>query len=408
VDYRIGPVGAVGNMDPWSFEVEEFHCTSFDHSIKRPRHGCDANKDTMNVFCNFNQLRIDNSKINMDQGGEALLTVMGREESVEFPKYQRGAFALSTKPDYRVPMTLRSNMKYLENVLNAIRYPTGKNNGKIDLSCDVTYPGITLFTTRYEYVNLYHTFTDWWSAFFVLPQDYWEQPHRVVFLDGHAEGGLDKVWKVLFGDFHFVKHLPKGKGLCFEKAIFIPPGYKTPLFPDIVRQRCPNRTMAANFSDFVLGRYNLKSVQPIRGNIVIIDRQPYVSHPRSDASKFRRKSNNFAKLQSTLQMISGVTVQLVRLESHSFGEQLKLVREAHVLIGNHGAALTHLMFMDQTRSHVIEFSVDYNDIFLYLSEWRGIDFETIHLYGNDVGGEEISNAFDLVRGFMAMPVTKII
>jgi hypothetical protein len=219
-------------------------------------------------------------------------------------------------------------------------------------------------------------------------------------LDGHAQGGLDDVWKVLFGDFHFVKHLPKGKGLCFEKAVFIPAGYNAPLFPDFKRPRCPNQTMASDFSQFVLGRYNLQSVQPNWGNIVIIDRQPYVSHPRSDTSKFQRKSNNFEKLQSTLEKIPNVTVQLVRLESLSFEEQLKLIRQAHILIGNHGAGLTHLMFMDQSRSHVIEFAVDSRDFFPYLSQWHGINLETIQHSKRDFGDEQINKACDLVYGFI--------
>jgi Glycosyltransferase 61 len=394
------------NVESFGSEMmEDFrpHCTSFDHDVKRPTHGCDVNKDTMAVYCNFNQLRIDNSKINMDRGGEVLSTVMGREESLEFPKYERGAFAVSTKPDYQVPAPFRSKLHYLENVLNSIRYPTERNQGKIDLSCDETYPGITLFTTRYEYVNLYHTLTDWWSAYFVMPKDYAKQPHRVVFLDAHAQGGLDDVWRVLFGELHYIKHLPQGKGLCFEKAVFIPAGYKSALFPDYARNRCPNREMAAAFSDFVLKQYNLQSIQPIRGNIVIVDRQPYVSHPRSDMSNFQRKSNNFEKLKSALEKLDGVTVQLVRLETLSFGDQLKLIRQAHVLIGNHGAALSHLMFMDPTQSHVIEFTLDYNDFFEYLSDWRGINHEMIRVeYTWDIGAEQISTATNLVRGFMSL------
>jgi hypothetical protein len=393
---------AVGDTDPEPFQVLDARCNSFDHSIKRPRHGCDANNHTRNVFCNFDQLRIDNGKIKMDQGGEVLSTVMGRGEDPEFPKYKPGAFALSTKPDNQVLTEWRYDLHYLEGVLNAMLYPSEENRGKIDLSCDETYPGITLFITRYEYVNLYHTLTDWWSAYFVLPEDYWQQPHRVVVLDGHAQGGLDDVWKVLFGDFHFIKHLPKGKGLCFEKAVFVPAGYKASLYPDLMRERCPNQTMASDFSQFVLGRYNLQSVQPIWGNIVIIDRQPYVSHPRSDTSTFRRKSSNFEKLQSTLEKIPHVTVQLVRLETLSFREQLKLIRQAHVLIGNHGAGLTHLMFMDQSHSHVLEISVHELEYFQYLSKWRGISLEIIQHFDSDFGDEQINKVSDLVQGFMAM------
>ncbi|KAG7353381.1 DUF563 domain containing protein [Nitzschia inconspicua] len=383
-------------------EMLQPQCTNFDHSIKRPQHGCEVNEDTLIVFCNFDQLRIDVSKIDMDRGGEALETVMGREESAEFPKYQRGAFTLATKPDYQVPVPLRSNLHYLENVLNAVRYPTEKNKGKLNLSCDQTYPGVTLFITRYEYVNLYHTLTDWWSAYFVMPNDFTERPHRVVFLDGHAQGGLDDVWRVLFGEYHFVKYLPEGKGLCFEKAVFIPAGYKSPLYPDFDRNRCPNRAMATAFSDFVLTRYNLNWVEPIKGNVVIVDRQPYVSHPRSDTSKFQRKSSNFKELQSRLEKINGVTTQLVRLETHSFAEQLKLIRQAHVLIGHHGAALSHLMFMDRIKSHVIEFTSDYNDFFHYLSEWHGIDHEMINVgYLGTLEADQLKSVVDLVLGFMA-------
>jgi glycoprotein 2-beta-D-xylosyltransferase len=326
---------------------------------------------------------------------------MGRKEYVELPKYQRGAFALQTKPNYQVPKEYRSKLHYLQDVLNSIRYPTEKNDFNVDVSCDETFPGITLFTTRYEYVNLYHTLTDWWSAFFVLPEDYFEKPHRVVFLDGHAQGGLDDVWKVLFGDFYFIQHLSKGKGLCFERAVFIPAGYKAPLFPDFERVRCPRKDLAAAFSDFVLGQYNLQSVSPTRGNVVIIDRQPYISHPRSDASKFQRKSSNNDMLKSELDEIPGVNVQLARMEELSFGQQLKLVREAHFLIGLHGAALSHLMFMDRSKSHVLEFSPTSTDFFKYLSEWKGIHHKLIYTDpAFTVSAKDIAKAVNFVRDIM--------
>jgi glycoprotein 2-beta-D-xylosyltransferase len=389
---------------PWEQNESEAlntNCKRFDHSILQPQHGCQVNKDTLNMFCNFDNLRIDNSKIDVAQGGETLSSVMGRKEYVELPKYQRGAFALQTKPNYQVPKEYRSKLHYLQDVLNSIRYPTEKNDFNVDVSCDETFPGITLFTTRYEYVNLYHTLTDWWSAFFVLPEDYFEKPHRVVFLDGHAQGGLDDVWKVLFGDFYFIQHLSKGKGLCFERAVFIPAGYKAPLFPDFERVRCPRKDLAAAFSDFVLGQYNLQSVSPTRGNVVIIDRQPYISHPRSDASKFQRKSSNNDMLKSELDEIPGVNVQLARMEELSFGQQLKLVREAHFLIGLHGAALSHLMFMDRSKSHVLEFSPTSTDFFKYLSEWKGIHHKLIYTDpAFTVSAKDIAKAVNFVRDIM--------
>jgi hypothetical protein len=161
--------------------------------------------------------------------------------------------------------------------------------------------------------------------------------------------------------------------------------------------------MAEAFSNFVLQQYALQTVEPVRGNIVVVDRQPYVSHPRSDVTKYSRQSNNLDKLKARLEAIPGVKVQLVRLETKPFREQLMLIRQAHVLIGNHGAALSHLMFMDKSRSHVIEFTTDYLDFFSVLAEWKGMNIEWINLdYDGKLIGPVIERAAILVEGHMAI------
>jgi glycoprotein 2-beta-D-xylosyltransferase len=391
-------VDKVNNNDydyDFAFSYPKYECDKFDHSIKRPTHGCQVNNDTRTVFCNFENLRIDTDLMKMVAlGGEVLSTVMGRTEETEFPTYQRGTFSTSTKPNFDVPTEFRSDLHYVENVLNSLRYPSPKNKYKIDLTCKKTYPGTTLFVTRYEYVNLYHTITDWWNAFSVLPRTNYNfllnegisKPDRVVFLDGHAQGLLDSTWETLFGEYHYIKHIGvRDGGICFERAIFIPPGYKSPLFNaeknDHTRQRCPNREMAASFSNFVLEQYDLlRQTEVIRGNIVLIDRQPFVSHPRSDPKNLDRQvtKSELNDLKKKLNSIPDVTVNLVRLETMTFAEQLKLIRQTHVLIGMHGAALSHLMFMDE-KSHIIEFQEGYQDFFEYMSKWKGIDYELVGL-----------------------------
>lgn len=376
-------------------------CRDFDHSIRRPQHGCQVNKDTKTTFCSFDNLRIDTQKIEMEsKGGEVLSTVMGRTEKSEFPRYKRGAFSVRTAPTYDVSNEHRQGMHYMEDVLNAMRYPTAKNKGKLDFSCHQTYPGTTLFLTRYEYVNLYHTMTDWWNAFFALPREKsWISKNsedflvgmegigkadRVIFLDGHAQGLLDPTWESLFGKYHFIQHMGGSGGLCFERAIFVPPGYKSPLYDDKKRSRCPHKGMTKAFSDFVLEQHNLLHKRKvIKGNIVLIDRQPFVSHPRSNPENFLRqiRESDLKKIEKRLTSIPGATVQVVRLETMSFREQLALMQESHIVIGMHGAALTHLLFMNESRSHVIELMPAYQvDFFQYLSEWKGIDFKSFNTF----------------------------
>ena len=402
-------------------------CRGFDHTIKRPQHGCQANLSLITVFCNFENLRIDASKINMvAKGGEILSTVMGRDEMDEYPTYEVAAFATPTKPNIEIKLELgsplRDTLHYMKYVLGSMEWPRKKNQelfSNLDMTCQQTFSGTTLFITRYEYVNLFHTLTDWWNAFFVLPRNHpgvdddtsaglsgIAKPDRVVFLDGHAEGILDSVWETLFGSTHFIQHMDNGKSgrICFERAIFVPPGYKSPLFnTDRSRTMCPRERMTKTFSDFVLKQYNLQDTKVIKGNVVVIDRQPYVSHPRSNPDDLERQfdPNELKNLQAKLKEIPGVTVQLVRLENLSFGEQLKLLRETHVLIGIHGAALSHLIFMDEDHSHTIEFRPEFQiDFFEDLSMWKGIDHSVIEYFAG-LSDHEINRAFKLVTKYVA-------
>ncbi len=409
------------SRDEWKSlhdEMIDGACSKFDHSVRRPKHGCEVNKDTRILYCNFENLRIDTKNIDMvARGGEDLSSnVMGRPEEDEFPTYHKAAFSTPTKPKFDVPDEYRSGHHYLENVLNAFRYPTEKNKGKLDLSCQKTYTGTTLFITRYEYVNLYHTLTDWWNAFFVLPRNTKskgvisglfqseatpsknkgiatesvpQKPDRVVFLDGHAKGMLDSVWETLFGEYHYIKHMGEtagGGGICFERAIFVPAGYNSPLLKNYKREACEDKGLTTDFADFVLNQYGLSESKVIPGSIVVIDRQPFVSHPRSDPNNAARRFENseIHELERKLRSIPGVRVKLVRLEKLSFRQQLKLMRETHVLIGIHGAGLSNLLFMDETISHCIEFESNLLEHFSYLSKWKGMDHSIVDLSNNGI------------------------
>eukprot|EP00529_Nitzschia_sp_RCC80_P031322 CAMPEP_0113443420 /NCGR_PEP_ID=MMETSP0014_2-20120614/2130_1 /TAXON_ID=2857 /ORGANISM="Nitzschia sp." /LENGTH=363 /DNA_ID=CAMNT_0000334377 /DNA_START=41 /DNA_END=1132 /DNA_ORIENTATION=- /assembly_acc=CAM_ASM_000159 len=336
-------------------------------------------------------------------------------------------------------MGYRTGLHYIEDVLNVLKYPKPTNSTtvkneknsekKIDTTtCHQTFKGTTLFIARYEYVNLYHTLTDLWNAYFVLPREqrrqnngniengnknndevmkYFEGPHQVVFLDGHAKGSLDDVWTTLYGNFHYIQHLPKG-GVCFDRAVFIPAGYKSPLFQ---RMGCFDESMGRAFSNFALERFNIdpNKAVPRRGRILIIDRQHYISHPRSDQGnkhQVSRQVNNLSDVRDELRKkVPGATrVDLVRLEAlDTFADQIRMIRQAHVVVAIHGAALSHLMFMDgeyeieQRRRRkegqllgdilgddvvqpaVVEMSVDdlLTHFFEEMARWKGVKHEIV-------------------------------
>jgi glycoprotein 2-beta-D-xylosyltransferase len=385
-------------------------CEHFDHSILRPTHGCQINKHTYMVFCNFENLKIDVSKITSDSGGEPLSSVMGRAESKELPRYEKGAFTTPKLPSFNVPDRYRMNLHYVKDVLNSLVYPTKKNQGKTDMTCTETWQGTTMFITRYEYVNLFHTMTDWFNTFLSLPP---EDDHvRVVFLDAHAEGNLDSVWNDVFAKFTYVQRLPEG-GVCFEKAIFIPPGYVSPIYQTLVqsfdisdeRENCPHHDRAMEFSNLFARSYNLETDdEPVWGKVIIIDRQHYVAHPRSKPGKTPRMLSNLKELKKALRGVPGVTsVSMVRFETMTFREQLQTIRQAHIVIGNHGAGLSHVMFMNE-KSTLIEFSTGGADYFDFMAQWKGVSYHAVPIDYDDTSLQKksILEVFQFVKSKMSI------
>lgn len=358
----------IRRWDAWTNQsIETRFCNSFASALDHaPQHGCIVENKKSIPFCRMEHLRIEVANIESDMGGEDLNSVMGREEEVEYPKYHPGALTISRPLENLSTPLNRSAFHYISDVLSAVTIEQKW------LPCVETWNGTTMFLTRYEYVNLYHTMTDFFNAFFSYPKknstEDSDEPVNIVFLDAHAKGKLDSVWRQVFGNFTFVKHLPRG-GVCFQRATFVPPGYVSPLFPKSDRRDCPNPVVMEDFSNHFLTSFGLEHVQMQRGKIVIIDRVPYVSHPRSNPNRAQRILSNMTRILTHLQLLSNAqSVSLVRFEELTFKEQMQAVREAHILIGNHGAGLTHMVFMSDG-SHVVEFDAK-AQYFTFLSRWK--------------------------------------
>jgi Glycosyltransferase 61 len=370
-----------------------------------PTHGCLVNKVGERVHCHFHNLRINKTKILAGRlGGEPLDSVMDQDESMEFLSYQNGSFVLQSALDQPTGSG-HHYYHYMNSVLQAIEYENATTTLTVS-KCDQVFSGLTLFITRYEYVNLYHTMTDWWNAYYSLPLDKRrmtennittrdrERKVNIVFLDAHPAGNLDLVWEELFGKVTHVRHLAF-ESTCFEEARFVPAGYSSPLFP---RQRfiseLEQQQAGAEFVQHVLHVYNLTHVHRIPGRVVVIERVPYISHPRSKPSQTQRILSNIRDLALNLPSLSlpNVTVEVVTLVNDTMRDQIASIRRADVLVANHGAGLTHLLFLDQG-AHVVELSCNHG-FFPELAKWRGRD--NLHHYCQPApieSGMNISNQY---------------
>ncbi|KAL7576234.1 hypothetical protein ACA910_013714 [Epithemia clementina (nom. ined.)] len=247
----------------------------------------------------------------------------------------------------------------------------------------------------------------------------------ILFLDGHARGAFDDVWSTVFGKTYFIKSSfataptiqdehdtttidqstdtgassSSSPVVCLRDATLVPSGYASVLWP---RHRtfpyqmpvCPSMMNA--FVDHVLQAYQLQHVSMIPGKITIIDRRPYRAHPRSSwhnnsnnsssshdnnrgHRRQRRILDNFPELVQALKQqhqtrLTGnisLSIQVAALETMSFREQLQTIRETNVLIGNHGAGLTHLLFLHDS-AMVVEYQPGpaVNQMFWDLLKWK--------------------------------------
>jgi hypothetical protein len=281
----------------------------------------------------------------------------------------------------------RSLFYYLKDVLEAFQVSSSWSSS---FSCTQTIAEPTLFITRYEYVNLFRTLNDLWNAFHSLPQEYkFGDKLQVIFLDAHAQGYLDDMWTKVFGPVTHVKRLPEG--VCFAQAIFVPSGYSSVLWPNgrtYASEPCP--AMARAFRQQVLQAYRVQDVAMQESRVAILDRVPYMAHPRSDPSKEDRLITNLNHLQERIQKETDAsTVELVNLEQLPLEQQLRTILQSHILMGHEEAGLAHMLFL-QDGAHVLE--LDSATHLAELAKWNpNITHRTMDVVGKELSDDMISN-----------------
>ena len=378
---------------------------------------CKRNPTTGATMCEGQNIIIDPTLIDVAQGGEPIHEVEGRKDEEEIPIYTPGAFQV---PDCRKTNTSPSSLLpfHLKDMMEAV-VPIKSNETR----CQSYEERHTLIITRYEYANLYHQYTDWYNAYqaamIVLngDKDAVEQVN-IIFFDGHAQGALDDMWKILFprATISFVSELNQNVDdqtnsyifdtilpTCLRHAIFVSPGYYSPLSelsqihngkpvpPRRLLNTCQNSAWHQAFRDTLITnarvakgmdttmdkaehRYQhyLRGVHQfpiltgedqashrskLNLQVLFISRQDYQPHPRSPGRVTRRIANE-EDLLSVMQSYSynspdsygydGYKAEVVTnvtkvvSEELDVASQILLMEMADVIVGMHGAGLSHI------------------------------------------------------------------
>jgi prepilin-type processing-associated H-X9-DG protein len=220
----------------------------------------------------------------------------------------------------------------------------------------------------------------------------------IVWLDGHASGNLDSVWNNAFGSHRHVKHLKEGE--CFDRAVLVSAGYSSPLwFNNRSWRPGPCHETADAFADHVVKTHGLEGTTRIKKRVVIIDRKPYIAHPRSKKG-MPRVIKNLHELEEGLRQAGG-DVRVVDFAKLTFSEQLREVREADLLVGIHGAGLSHVMFMSDGAT-LVELATNSLGMFNGFANWRQrVNYKEIGIGGGDgdfwVSTDKIQTVATLLR-----------
>ncbi|KAK4491763.1 hypothetical protein RD792_002538 [Penstemon davidsonii] len=366
-------------------------------------------------ICEGGRIRMIPERIFMSRGGEKLENVIGRGEDEELPSFGDGAFEIEVGNRSRIGEKL-VDRKFLDKYVEegAVQRHTMRELiesirlvGENELNCSEWIDEPTLFVTRFEYANLFHTVTDWYSAYVAsrvtgLPN----RPH-LVFLDGHCETQLEETWKALFSSLTYAKNF--NNSVCFRHAIMAPLGYETALFKGLTENinchgapsrdlwRKPNNKKTARLSEFgemIRAAFGFpvekhRTRDPLSGlNILVVRREDYLAHPRHGGKVQTRLSNEEEVFESIKKWGSNHSECKLNVVNGLFAhmhmrEQIRAIQDADVIVGAHGAGLTHIVSaMPKTVILEIISSEYRRPHFALIATWKGLEYHAIHLEGS--------------------------
>jgi glycoprotein 2-beta-D-xylosyltransferase len=391
------------------------------------RSSCFYSPALKSSHCRLADLLVDAPRVNSSRGGEPLDDVAGRDEDAEFPRYPPSSLRLPCAAVTPGPSASRWFPFHLARMVTAI----GAGSAG---ACDETFDGVTFILTRYEYANLFHTLTDFYNVY-QLARIHKVAAPRVAIFDGHARGGLDDVWGALFPD-HPILWLRDiaNRSVCFRDVVLVHAGYSSPLSVFIFDPppiSCAPNYFVKDFANFILRAYGLEHLRPPSHagaplRVVLELREPRRTHPRQRTPTVARRIANAASVVEAFgaavggwgqkgeggAVVRSVEFLPVRFSDLPFVEQLHIARSADVLVGLHGAGLSHALFLDEGAAlvEIVPVGFSAHAHFRTFAEWGGAKYRPFYLQGDaeePKGGYElpaaqvVSHVREVVRELMA-------
>jgi len=251
---------------------------------------------------------------------------------------------------------------HLRDIFESFVTPPETTADNVVSKIDLVIEEPTLFVTRErgEHVNCFHSMTDFINAFQTLYVSNLCVNTRTVILDAHPTGPYDMMWNILYsagGTLLRARDLAaENKVIRFKSAYFVPPGYANPLFHTKSGEVECSRGLEL-YDAFSIYFLKYANVTDTRGRktspkikITLISRKPYTNYV--EHHYMGRRIENEDELVATMKEFPDVDVQAVDYAKLSWPEQLAIDVDTDILVGMHGAGLTHMMFTPRSAAVV--------------------------------------------------------
>lgn len=228
-----------------------------------------------------------------------------------------------------------------------------------------------------------------------------------------SQAPLEETWEALFSTVRYAKNF--SGPVCFRHAIISPLGYETALFKgltesincqgttaNILREH-PDDMRTARLSEFgemLRASFGLHGdgmqTKPTTGhNVLFVRREDYLAHPRHSGKVESRLSNEQEVFDSISKWASHHSKCKINMVNGLFAhmqmkEQFQAIQEASVIIGAHGAGLTHLVSATPNTIVLEIISSFYRrPHFSLISQWKGLEYHIINLSGSHAEPDEV-------------------
>ncbi|CAF0779939.1 unnamed protein product [Didymodactylos carnosus] len=326
------------------------------------------------------------------QGGENIQDVLNRAENAEFYQFSKGFIQVPCSN-----VTSFEKMPIFGSGNNLAKWASSievYDIQQIASTCNSTgmishvIDDFTIAVTRYDYANIYHTITDLYTVY-ILCRFFNRDPKetRILFVDGHPKGNLDNLWSTLFHSYKRLgQYRTSNQSMIFYQELIW--SYQQSLSHlDVARGDVKERVYINEFRRHVLTSFNISIIDdssPVNCDhvsIFLLLRKNYIAHPRNPTGKVSRQIGNEAQLLQELKRKlneSTLFANKIKFNSGSFEtlsvhDQLNTVFNSDIVLGIHGAGLTHALFMKQNRV-MIELYSRTADHFRLLAQAHNVNY----------------------------------